>query len=100
RFLDGQPVRARRIGPVRQTWRLMRRHPQWSAVALMAAILAGLGLTVLIRSALVEHEVRARAVALAPEVRGILERNCHECHGRNPRDVKKNLDILDHALLV
>ena len=33
-------------------------------------------------------------------MREILERNCYECHGRDPRNVKKNLDVLNHALLL
>ncbi len=100
RFLNGQPVHARRIGSVRKIWRWIRRHPQWSAALGMAAILTGLGLGVFLRNARAEHEVRARAVALAPQVREIFVRNCHECHGQNPRDVQKGLDILDHALLL
>jgi mono/diheme cytochrome c family protein len=46
------------------------------------------------------REARLRAETLAPLVGDILRRNCLECHGRNPRRVKKNLNILDHPSLL
>ena len=37
RFLDLEPVRARRIGPVGRTWRLARRHPLPAAISAVSA---------------------------------------------------------------
>lgn len=39
RFLNYEPVKARRIGPVGRMWRLSRRHPAVSAVSLVALTL-------------------------------------------------------------
>ena len=46
------------------------------------------------------QRARARAEEVAPQAREILERNCFECHGRDPDNVKKNLNVLNHALLL
>jgi uncharacterized membrane protein len=33
-------------------------------------------------------------------VREILQRNCYECHGQNPKKIEKHLNILDHEQLL
>jgi len=38
RFLEFEPVRARRIGPVGRLWRLSRRHPWPAAITTLAAV--------------------------------------------------------------
>jgi WD40 repeat protein/serine/threonine protein kinase len=45
RFLDGRPVRARRIGPTMQAWRWCRRNPALAglAAALVVGVAAGFG---------------------------------------------------------
>ncbi len=53
RFLEFEPVRARRIGPVGRLWRLARRYPIASAATAMAA-------TALIAAALIRHESLSR----------------------------------------
>lgn len=100
RYLNGQSVSARPAGPARRAWKWLRRHPQ--AVALACAV----GLLAIIPVALwwdrfqVERELRARALEQAPRVREILQRNCFECHGQNPRSVEKRLHILKHQDLL
>jgi mono/diheme cytochrome c family protein/predicted Ser/Thr protein kinase len=111
RFLNGQPVAARHLGPVGRTWKWMRRHPQ--AVALCAT----LGLLAIVPVVLVlehyraewerrakeqeaERKVRARAEEVAPAVREILQRNCYQCHGGDPQNVRKKLNILDYQDLL
>ena len=43
RFADGEPVRARRIGPVERAWRRVKRHKLVSALAISTAVLAIVG---------------------------------------------------------
>jgi uncharacterized membrane protein len=100
RFLNGQPIVARRIGPLRRTGKWLRRHPQGAALLVVMA-----ALTILVGAAVSDRErtrqrLRARAEEVAPQVREILERNCYECHGQNRRDVKRGLDVLNHPLLL
>ena len=38
RFLDGQPIQARPLGPVGKTWRWCRRNPQMASLATAAAL--------------------------------------------------------------
>jgi tetratricopeptide (TPR) repeat protein/tRNA A-37 threonylcarbamoyl transferase component Bud32 len=42
RFLEGRPIRARRISPLERAWRWCRRNPAGAALAMMALVLAGL----------------------------------------------------------
>ena len=37
RFLNREPVKARRIGPIGRAWRVARRHPGITAVSTAAA---------------------------------------------------------------
>jgi len=45
------------------------------------------------------RRIRLRAQQLAPQVREILQRNCYECHGQDPDNIEKGLDVLDHERL-
>jgi hypothetical protein len=45
RYLEGRPVRARPIGPIRRGWRWCRRNPAWAS-ALGAAVLGVAAFTV------------------------------------------------------
>jgi mono/diheme cytochrome c family protein len=100
RFLAGQPVKARPIGPLRRAWRWCKRHPAWATAAAALALLALVPVGYAVEDYLAEQAVRRRAVALAPQAREILQRNCHACHGRDPRKTERNLNVLDHALLL
>jgi mono/diheme cytochrome c family protein len=100
RFLDGEPVTARRSGWARRTWKWARRHPQSAAWCVAASILALTAAFLLLGRYRAEREARLKAEKQAPLVRLILERNCLECHGRNPKSVKKKLHILDHQNLL
>ncbi len=122
RYLNVQPVRARRIGKIHRAWRWFRRHPQGVALGVALAVLAVLPVLYLIglyraqsdidrkveqeaaRSKLKAEQEAARiqlkAQQEAPRVREILQRNCFECHGQDPGKTKKNLNILDHQQLL
>lgn len=111
RFLHGQPVTARHIGPIRRAGKAARRHPQAVALALALFVLACVGLGYLIAlfrtpdQALenieeTKQRLRQKAEEQAPLVREILQRNCYECHGDEFNIVEKNLDILNHQQLV
>jgi mono/diheme cytochrome c family protein len=111
RFLDGQPVAARRIGPAGRAWKWMRRHPQAVALCTTLGLLAIVPIWLLLehyraeretraRAEEAERKIRARAEEVAPAVRETLQRNCFQCHGRDPKNVQKNLNVLNyHDLL-
>ncbi len=100
RFLNGQAVTARRIGPIHRAWKVVRRHPQGVALAVILTLLALVPVLFGIDHLRVQRQIRVKAVEQAPLVREILHRNCYECHGENPKKIKKNLNILDHRQLV
>jgi mono/diheme cytochrome c family protein len=100
RFLSGEPVTARRSGWPRRTWKWVRRHPQLTAGCVAAGAVALGAAIFLFDQYRAQKEARRRAEMQAPLVREILRRNCFECHGRNPKRVKKNLHILDHQNLL
>lgn len=98
RFLNGQPVTARRTGALRRGWKWVRRHPLGAALAFALGVLAILPLLVLWGQHRARRELVLQAERQAPLVREILNRHCFECHGG--KDVEKNLNILDHQLLL
>jgi mono/diheme cytochrome c family protein len=111
RFLDGQAVKARRLGSIGKAWKWGRRHPQTVALAAALLVIAVLSGAWLIGNTSeppavppkVEDEatrVRRKAEKEAVRVREILQRNCFECHGQNPAKITKNLNILDHQQLL
>ncbi len=107
RFLSGQPVTARPIGPMRRVGKVLRRHPQAVALILLASVFLGY-IAAQFRtnnppiddSADTSTKLRQRAEALAPVVKEILRRNCFECHGNELNIVQKNLHVLNHKELV
>jgi mono/diheme cytochrome c family protein/predicted Ser/Thr protein kinase len=100
RFLNGQPVTARRTGPLQRGWKWVRRHPQAAALAGILIVLALVPVGLLYHRHRTHEQVRLRAVQQAPQVREILQRNCFECHGQDPGNIKKNFDVLNHRLLL
>jgi mono/diheme cytochrome c family protein len=111
RFLNGQPVAARHLGPAGRAWKWVRRHPQAVALGTALGLLALLPLWLLLdhyraeresraRAEEAERKVRARAQEVAPAVREILQRNCYQCHGRDPQNVRKDLNILEYQDLL
>jgi mono/diheme cytochrome c family protein len=100
RFLIGQPVIARHIGPLQRGWKWLRRHPQAVALTAALAILALIPLVFVIAETRRQQQIVQKAKDQAPLVREILQRNCFECHGQNPDDIQKDLNILNHAQLL
>ncbi len=99
RFLDGQPVTARHIGSLQRLWKTIRRRPQAVALGGALAVLALVPVYLLSENYRAQQQVRARATEQAPLVREILQRNCYECHGQNPRKIQK-FDILNQQQLL
>jgi serine/threonine protein kinase len=100
RFLDGHPVKARRIGRIQRAGRWVRRHPQSVALAGILLLITGLGLFYLISNYRAQWELSRKVEHEAVLVHEILHRNCFQCHGQDPENVKKNLNILDHQQLI
>jgi predicted Ser/Thr protein kinase len=100
RFLNGQPVTARRIGPLQRAWKGIRRHPQGVALAATLGLLALIPLYFLFGEYRAQRQLRLKAQEQAPLVREILQRNCYECHGQDPKALKRNLNVLNHQQLV
>jgi tetratricopeptide (TPR) repeat protein len=42
RFLEGRPIRARRISPLEHAWRWCRRNPAWTMLAVTVLVVVGL----------------------------------------------------------
>jgi serine/threonine protein kinase len=100
RFLNGQPVTARRLGRIGRAWKWIRRHKQGVALGFSAAILAILPIAFFINQYLADRQIRLKAEQEAPRVREILHRHCFECHGQDPQNIEKDLNILDHHVLL
>ena len=100
RFLNGQPVKARRIGRMQRGWKWLRRHTQAVALAVALAVLAIFPILQLIDAYRAQRQLRLVAEQEAPRVREILQRNCFECHGQDPAKIRRNLNILDHGHLL
>jgi serine/threonine protein kinase len=101
RYLQGQPITARTVSPLRRAARWARRRP--SVTAFVAALLLAsfgwfgwAGWTQYQQ----HQQVRQQAVQLAPRAREILHKYCYECHGQDPNKMENDLNVLDyHALL-
>ncbi len=96
RFHEGRPVRGRPT-PVMRALLWLRRRPLASLLLLVLVLVLGLAATSSLRA---RAAVRRRAVELAPQAGLILRKYCHECHGRDPATPERQLDVLDHTLLL
>ena len=99
-FLEDRPVSARHIGPLRRTWKFARRHHQAITLCAALAVLLSIPVGFWLEQVYAQREIRQKAVEQAPTVREILRRNCYACHGQDVKDVRKNLDILNHRQLL
>ncbi len=101
RYSEGRPISARRIGAARRALKWMQRHPQVAAIVL---VIVGIAAAWPVLSVIAERrtitERRAEAIRVAPLAREILDRNCYSCHGADPENVRRDLDVLNHALLL
>ena len=93
-------MKARRISTIQRTWKWIRRHPQRVTLIVALCGLAVFPLVYLIGEYRAQRQLRLKAEQAAPQVREILQRNCFECHGQDPGKIKKNLNILDHRVLL
>jgi len=105
RFAEHKPITARRTGIARRAAKWMKRRPQMTVMLcvltlLVAAIAAGWPVANMVTQYREREERRVAAIQVAPLVREILERNCFECHGGDETDIRKQLNILDHTLLI
>ena len=101
RFLEKKPVHARRVSPTRRVGSWLRRRPRLVVfLALTALVLSIRPINVSIEARRARAERQAQALRVAPQAREILERNCYSCHGAEPEDVREELDVLDHNLLI
>ncbi len=79
----------------------VKRRPQVAAFLLIATtLLVALPIVAVFREHRERTERHARAIEVAPLAREIFNRNCYACHGGDPENVRKKLDILDHQLLI
>jgi serine/threonine protein kinase len=99
-FLAGQPVTARHISPLQRGWKWVRRHPQGVALVSLLVLIAMVPVYLLAENYRAQRQIRLKAEQQAPLVREILHRNCHQCHGADPKNTEKNLDILNHQQLL
>jgi len=111
RFLNGQPIRARRTGKMHKAWKWIRRHPQTAALTVALVVLAVLPVIYLIGryrtqsdidrlGEQAELRVKLKAEQESVRVGEILQRHCFECHSQDSGKIKKNLNILDHQQLL
>src|SRR5262249_14502798 len=75
-------------------------HPQPIALCVALGLLLMIPVMLLLGEQQAQRELRARAKEQAPVVREILRRNCFACHGQDVKDVRRNLDILNHRQLL
>src|SRR5262249_36012473 len=99
-YLDGLPVVARQVGPLRRSVKWARRRPGLLATFALLLAAAAFPLWFLVQKAQAERELRQQAERQAPYAREILRRNCFACHGQDPENVQRDLNVLDHALLL
>ncbi len=65
RWRQGRPIRARRTGPIGRSWRLIRRYPWTSMVAVVVIVFAVAGLLDLRERARRDEDARRQAQVLA-----------------------------------
>jgi serine/threonine protein kinase len=96
RFLDGRPITARKVSMAERGFKWMRRRPERAA-------LLGLFLLALPVLAILfwprPKPPDTPEPSPAPAARAVLLRYCFPCHGQDRKNIEKDLDILDHALL-
>jgi serine/threonine protein kinase len=96
RFRNDLPINAKQIGLLRRGVRWVRRHP---VVTLMALFLA-IGGVAFASMRVQREDPRVEAVRVAPEVKHILKHYCFECHGLNPAEMGRDLNVLDYDALL
>src|SRR5262249_14290263 len=100
RFLQGQPITARRISPMGRLVKWARRRPEVAGLLAVLALTL-FGLVGLLSVRYFEHrESRQAAQRLAPRAREILHHYCYHCHGHDLMHMEGNLDVLDYAMLL
>jgi len=101
RFLDGQPIAARRISLPRRLFKWARRRPEVATLAgVLLCALVGLGA----RAAWLHHQQQQEpgqtALRLAPRAQQLLQQYCYSCHGQDRKHIEGNLDVLQYQSLI
>jgi len=100
-FLEGRPVRARPVGPIQRTAKVVRRRPELKmllCVALLVLVAAPIAAIVIRMQR--AAELHTDALQCAPLVHDVLKRNCFACHGQDRNRIEGGLDILNHQALL
>lgn len=97
RFLDGRPVAARRISMPHRLAKWSRRRP---ALSIASALMLVLAVVFAASGYWSSQQRRLEAERIAPQAREILERNCFECHGSPLRRIERELEVLNHEMLI
>jgi mono/diheme cytochrome c family protein/tRNA A-37 threonylcarbamoyl transferase component Bud32 len=101
RFLEGQPIVARPVTALGRAVRWVKRHPALSSAAGIFLCLLLLGLVGALTKRHREHEAaRRHAIVLAPRAQEILHKYCYECHGQDPENIERKLNVLDFSQLM
>ena len=101
RFLEHRPIKARPVGPLRRTAKVVRRRPELRALIILAVLgVVAIPVWLVAQRMLKEAELRAEAERLAPVARDVLQRNCFACHGDKGHAVERDLNVLSHAALL
>jgi serine/threonine protein kinase/mono/diheme cytochrome c family protein len=108
RAQEGRPVTARPVSVLNRAARWVRRHPAWTAAAVVMALACTVTGALVVRERMRATameagradvaRVTARAVEIAPQAREILHRHCFACHSGPKPD--GDLVILDRASLL
>ncbi|MCE9568318.1 MAG: protein kinase [Planctomycetes bacterium] len=97
RFVGGLPVKARPLSRTVRTLRWCRRRPIRASGLVLLAV-ASVALIVWQSGYIERQQSRKKAVAVAPQAREILKRNCYECHGGSKSE--RGFLVLDRASLL
>ncbi|MBY0525199.1 MAG: protein kinase [Gemmataceae bacterium] len=98
-FLDNLPIMARRITVYGRTLKWVRRRPELALLTLIG-ILAAAGLVgAMVLRPHPEQQAQRRAKEVAPRAQEILHKYCYECHGLDPNNIERKLNVLDYQSL-